>query len=221
MYKCQGRGIAGAAVRSLAAGVDLLCLGGDNDPALIDEICATASAAVRAGALTIQRIGDAARKVRALQGARPSRDLTWGQAAAAPMPSDRLAAAFEISDRARRWIDEADGRFEFITLEAPVTPAINAVPWGPAASAIPSIQVSSAHAPLPVDGGYVAVVGRDIHRHEDARAFADRAREALGQRVICVEMGMPGPDLGYADIATFGASALVGKVLVELLRGHS
>jgi beta-N-acetylhexosaminidase len=37
--------------------------------------------------------------------------------------------------------------------------------------------------------------------------------------VIAVDMGWPSDDRKYADIATFGASRLVGRALTEYLAG--
>jgi beta-N-acetylhexosaminidase len=64
------------------------------------------------------------------------------------------------------------------------------------------------------------VVGRDIHRHPDARSAVDRIR--AGHRdVVVVDMGWPADDRSYADIATFGASRLAGRALAAFLMGQS
>ncbi|HEX3679270.1 MAG TPA: hypothetical protein VHU90_06085, partial [Galbitalea sp.] len=65
----------------------------------------------------------------------------------------------------------------------------------------------------------VVVVGRDIHRHSDARAAVDRIR-AEHPAVVVVDMGWPADDRTYADIATFGASRLAGRALAALLTGQ-
>ena len=67
-------------------------------------------------------------------------------------------------------------------------------------------------------GEGVLVVGKDNHRHAFARAAVDRLR-AERERVLVVDMGWPSDDRAYADIATFGASRLVGRALLRLL-GH-
>ena len=66
------------------------------------------------------------------------------------------------------------------------------------------------------------VVGQDIHRHAFARAAVDRLR-AEHTQVLVVDMGWPSPDRRYADVATFGASALMGRALLAFLRssGHA
>ena len=73
---------------------------------------------------------------------------------------------------------------------------------GPAA---PDLPRSSARRSL--------VVGQDIHRHAFARAAVDRLRPSTRQ-VLVVDMGWPSPDRRYADVATFGASALMGRALL-------
>ena len=62
----------------------------------------------------------------------------------------------------------------------------------------------------------VLVVGRDIHRHAFARDAVDRLRTA-GVDVLVVDMGWPSDDRRYADVATFGASALMGRALLTWL----
>jgi len=62
----------------------------------------------------------------------------------------------------------------------------------------------------------VLVIGKDNHRHAFARAAIDRLR-AERERVLVVDMGWPSDDRAYADLATFGASRLVGRALLELL----
>lgn len=60
---CAGRGIPEAAVLSLAAGADLLCIGADKDAGLVREIQAGIVAAVRAGRLAESRLVDAADRI--------------------------------------------------------------------------------------------------------------------------------------------------------------
>ena len=47
-------------------------------------------------------------------------------------------------------------------------------------------------------------------------AAIDRLR-AERDSVLVVDMGWPSDDRAYADVATFGASRLVGRALIELL----
>jgi beta-N-acetylhexosaminidase len=96
--------------------------------------------------------------------------------------------------------------------------AVGTLPWGPFAAGIEPVAVIEPdhHAPagLP-DGALVIVVGKDNHRFGWARAAIDALR-SRGD-VIAVDMGWPDPDYAYADIATFGASRLVGAALLRLI----
>jgi beta-N-acetylhexosaminidase len=62
----------------------------------------------------------------------------------------------------------------------------------------------------------VLVVGRDIHQHPFARAAVDGLRTA-NVDLLVVEMGWPSDDRRYADVATFGASPLIGRALLAWL----
>ena len=74
--------------------------------------------------------------------------------------------------------------------------------------------------PPPIAEVPVLVVGRDIHRHAFARAVVDRLR-AEHESVLVVDMGWPSDDRRYADVATFGASRLVGRALLAFLAGET
>ena len=60
------RGIPEAAVLSIAAGADLLCIGADNDVDLVRAIQAALVAAVRSGRLAEERLAEASKAVGAL-----------------------------------------------------------------------------------------------------------------------------------------------------------
>jgi beta-N-acetylhexosaminidase len=62
----------------------------------------------------------------------------------------------------------------------------------------------------------VLIVGRDIHRHPFARHAIDSLRSHHFD-VLVVDMGWPSEDRRYADVATFGASRLMGRALLEWL----
>ena len=55
-----------------------------------------------------------------------------------------------------------------------------------------------------------------IHRHPFARDVVDRLRSQHAD-VLVVDMGWPSDDRQYADVATFGASRLMGDVLLKWL----
>ena len=110
--------------------------------------------------------------------------------------------------------------------------AVGTAPWGPfaAAAADPAAPEAVAFTANPAvvftEGDHpdlvlaaqspVLVIGKDNHRHAFAREAIDRLR-AERDSVLVVDMGWPSEDRRYADIATFGASRLVGHALLRLL----
>jgi len=64
--------------------------------------------------------------------------------------------------------------------------------------------------------GPVLVIGKDLHRHPFAVAAIDALR-AVRDDVVTIDMGWPADDRAVADIATFGASRLVGAALIDLV----
>jgi beta-N-acetylhexosaminidase len=76
----------------------------------------------------------------------------------------------------------------------------------PEGSALPPVQPDQP----------ILVVGRDIHQHPFAREAVDRMRSRHVD-VLVVDMGWPSADHRYADVATFGASRLMGRALLRWL----
>ncbi|UFS58989.1 glycoside hydrolase family 3 N-terminal domain-containing protein [Subtercola endophyticus] len=64
----------------------------------------------------------------------------------------------------------------------------------------------------------VVVIGRDNHRVSWVRRLVDTLRRS--NDVLVVDMGWPDAERQYADIATFGASRLVGEALLIALASH-
>lgn len=203
-------GIPEAAARALIAGCDLLCIGTDNTDAQLAEIEGTIMAAVEGGRLATDRLDDAARRVRRLAtqftAARAAAPLTD----ASPPEFDlaRTAATFDVRPGVR-----VHPNRQLIAVEAGSNAAVGVVPWALGVDA----RIHSGESPgeVPPDRQLV-IIGRDNHRHEWVRDLVDRARlEHPG--VLVVDMGWPGDDRGYADVATFGASAHVGEALFDWL----
>ena len=104
-----------------------------------------------------------------------------------------------------------------VRLQARPNSAAGPTPWGPPRHPVRDRRDGGPTAPAaPIRGEAVLVVGQDIHRHAFARAAVDRLRAEHGQ-VLVVDMGWPSPDRRYADVATFGASALMGRALLTFL----
>ena len=198
------------------AGCDLLCLGTNNTDADLSAI----ESAVGAATLGFGRVEEAAGRVRALADdlavdppVVPEPDDAW------PGGPDQLIRSFDVQPAAAAWRDGTRVRsVTVVRLEARPNSAAGPTPWGPPRTQ--SEIVVSGDRPLaaaPIPDGPILVVGQDIHRHAFARAAVDRLR-AEHPDVLVVDMGWPSPDRHYADVATFGASALIGRALLNFLR---
>ena len=199
----RGRGIPEAAVLSLVAGADLLCLGADKDLALVREVQSAVVTAVETGRLPETRLVEAADRVEALRRRTmepqpTSTDQLVGAGRAVTLegvlPDLRGAAVVSVSGRANIAVGEAV--------------------WGLPADA----WVEPGQAPdSPVGHGPLVVQVRDAHRHVEVGALL-RVLET-GRPVVVVEWGWPGPyDGRSARICTRGSSLPAVGAVRELLR---
>ncbi|MCS5732664.1 beta-N-acetylhexosaminidase [Herbiconiux daphne] len=216
-------GIPAAAVRALAAGCDLLCIGTKNTEQQLDEIVERVEAAVAGGELEASRIADANARLRALVAAVGASAAGAGEHGALP-DADRVAEAFAIDVAADA--DLGGAGWHVVRVDTIANIAVGVVPWGPfralveAGSDLPVHEVderswreSIGHIP---EAASVLVIGKDNQRRPEVVALIDALR-ARQPRMVTVDMGWPGDDPAYAQIATFGASALVGEALAGLL----
>jgi beta-N-acetylhexosaminidase len=231
-------GIPGAAAAALAAGCDLLCIGTENTAEQLDEIEAAVLAAVDAGTLPPARLAEAADRVHRLAVGTLTATLATpipptAQATTEPsFDTARIRASFAVNARAAQWLAAAPGSFSVVRLDTGSNIAVGGAPWGPFAEvdAHPGSDLAAAwrarhlvsrgsgdvaELVLPAEAP-VLVIGKDNHRHPFVRDLVDTLRtERLD--VLVVDMGWPSDDLAYADIATYGASRLAGRALLELL----
>ncbi|MFC7432396.1 MULTISPECIES: glycoside hydrolase family 3 N-terminal domain-containing protein [unclassified Agrococcus] len=201
-------GIPEAAVRALAAGCDLLCLGTATGPQGMDAIEAAVLAAVADGRLPEERVRDAGRRVHALAAASP-----------APLPLDelgdvvddelgRIAATFSVTDAGSAWLGRVRGDRRTATtvrIERAANIAAGAVPWDPFAA---SVVVEPGAVPT-LEPGPVLLLGKDLERGDESRATVEGLRER--HDALVVDLGWSAGEL--ADVATFGASRAVGEAL--------
>ena len=191
-------GVPEAAVRALAAGVDLLCLGSATTEEQYLAVHEAVCEALASGRLSQERVTEAAGRVRALA----DRPATGPSA-------EQVARAFTLSDAASTWL-ASPAPVAVVQVESAANLAVGAVSWGPA----------SLGATLPADavpaGSKVAVVGRAIGPDHPALATAEGLK-AAGHAVALVECGWP---RGGADIETYGASPVVARALLAVLRGE-
>lgn len=224
-------GMAGAAVAALRAGCDLLCLGTENTDAQLDHIEEAVNGAVADGTLAFSSVSEAVSRVRGL-----AEDLKAAREAAGPPPGfepgwpkdeAELIHIMDVQSGASEWRGRAAGHYTVVRLEADPNIAVGTTPWGPFAAlrpehsafaAQPAFLIAPERSGLPPlqPGQSVLVIGRDIHRHPFARDVVDRLRSQHAD-VLVVDMGWPSDDRQYADVATFGASRLMGDVLLKWL----
>jgi beta-N-acetylhexosaminidase len=229
-------GMAGAAVAALRAGCDLLCLGTENTDAQLAAIERAVSNAVAEGTLASSRVSEAVSRVQGL-----TADLEAARAAVGepqdfppgwPRDEAELADTFDVQPGAADWRARASGRYTVVRLEADPNIAVGATPWGPFAAvaanrATPAASAFAAQPMLLISPERIAlpslqsdepalVIGRDIHQHRFAREAVDRLRFGHAD-VLVVDMGWPSEDRGYADVATFGGSLLMGRALLDWL----
>ena len=239
-------GIPEAAVRALGAGCDLLCVGVDTTPEEFHEIVSHVVSAVADGRLDASRVADAAARVRALsEGFAPAPLPAVTPEPRAAVTAEEIvtiAASFGGLDAVPEWVrSHPDAAVVRIDTEANM--AVGFAPWGPFAAVAHPFPGGEIEAAAFVARGIVGigagddpaetlplaelaetgviVAGRDIHQHGYARAAVDALR-AAGVPLLVVELGWPeaGADRGgtdYADLTTFGSSALVGAALIHLL----
>ncbi|WP_061962857.1 glycoside hydrolase family 3 protein [Demequina aurantiaca] len=219
-------GIARAAVLAIDGGCDLLCIGTKNTDAQMGEIVAAIDAAVSSGELASDRLADAARRVESLgstlanrrSALQPPVDLELGKVPG--LTTEVVASAFAVTDAARELIEDPRP-VAWLQLQPAFNIAVGPAPWGPfatgrvEASAVGSSMNAATLVDRVPEGALPIVVGKDNHRHEWIRDAIDALR-ARGD-VIVVDMGWPDESLAYADIATFGASRLVGDALLDLI----
>jgi beta-N-acetylhexosaminidase len=208
-------GIPAAAVRALAAGCDLLCIGTDNTDEQLDEIEREIGDAVHGGLLDAARLAEAAARTRAL-----AQDLL-AEAARVPesgLPSDesafpleRTIAAFDIRPGV---VVHSDRVLVSMVTEANI--AFGASPWGVEAAGANTLWVYEGEAIRVPFGAQPVVIGKDNHRLPWMREAIDQARHEYPNAVV-IDMGWPSDDRAYADVATFGGSQHVGSALLSWL----
>ncbi len=198
-------GIPDAAVRAIAAGCDLLCIGTDNTRDQLEGIAAALDAAVATGRLSPERLAEAASRVASL-------------AVDERIPIPAYGTDF---DRGRT-ADSFDGRLaagdpvQLFQIETAANIAVGDAPWGLAATGA-AFTVLREGDPVEVAAGRRAVlVGRDNHRHAWVRNLIDDVR-ARHPSAVAVDVGWPSADRRYADLATFGASRHTALALLDAL----
>jgi beta-N-acetylhexosaminidase len=205
-----GRGIAQAAVLSLRAGADLLCIGPDKDVRLVRDVQRAIVDAVRSGDLAAERLAEAAAQCRRLA----VRDPAAGATVAAGIGVRQLAGARAALRVEGRLPDLHEALV--VSIESEPNIAVGRVPWGLPAD----IRIGPGDT-VPPGREALLVQVREAHRRPDVRALLERI--ASERPVVVLEWGWPG-DLGagLADVprlAAFGSSQPSVAAVAEVLHG--
>jgi beta-N-acetylhexosaminidase len=206
----SGIGVNEGAVRALEAGADAICLGptvGEAAGAAVhDEIVE----ATRDGRLSEERLGEAARRVRA---------VAESTASATPVTGPRREVGLEAARRAL--IVHGDLLIDEPALVVELESSHSIASDPPAASLADSLgaerlRLSPGEGAEEVTGRRAVVVVRDAHRHSWQRDLVD----SLGGDVLVVETGLahwrPPHAAGY--IATRGSGRINLEAAAERLR---
>ena len=229
-------GLAGATVRALAAGVDLVCLGNRSGEREVLALREAVADAVTQGVLGQERLEQAAARVaefgawrRALAAAHPAVPASPGLGLAAA----RRAVRVRLTGEAVLPLAAAPHLVEFGVPGTVVSG--EGVPWGlrPALAALlPGTTHTTLAAGAPLDRETLAAVlaaaasrplvlaVRDAHRRPTVRQWI---AALLAQRpdAVVVELGVPhGDPGGSVFVATHGAARVCGQAAAETLAGR-
>lgn len=211
-------GIGPAAVRSLRAGADLLCLGARVDEALCEQVVESVATAVADGELPLRRLEEAVARTATLAG------WTLGEVTVEEEPADLGYQAARRAIRVDGTIDGLAGAL-VVQLESAHNIAEGRVPWGLRphlpASAVWEVDATRCTAEeLRQRAGTrpIVLVGRHLHRSSSARTLVEKV--AADHPCVVVEMGWPSswrPAGTWAFITTHGASYACGAALADTL----
>ncbi|MFC6017671.1 glycoside hydrolase family 3 protein [Plantactinospora solaniradicis] len=211
-------GIGPAAVRALAGGADLLCIGAQVDAELVELVVAEIVAALRDGRLDLTRVEQAAGRTATL--------AAWTRAAA-PV----RVAGTDLGYAAARRAVQVEGILSggdtplVVQLFATSTIAEGRVPWGlgPHLGGAEQLRVVAAETDAETlrsraAGRPIVLVGRHLHRLPGGPELVETL--AGSHPVTVVEMGWPSrwrPNGVRAFVTTYGASHANGRAAAELL----
>ncbi|WP_262281547.1 glycoside hydrolase family 3 N-terminal domain-containing protein [Micromonospora sp. MA102] len=211
-------GVGPAAVRALAAGADLLCIGAKVDAGLVEHVVEEIVAALADGRLDRARVEEAAGRAAEL--------AAWtGAAGAAAETPDGLGYAAAL--RAVRVEGDVTGLTAPLVVQVHATSTIaeGRVPWGlgphlAGAEVVRAVAGETDPDELRALAGDrpVVLVGRHLHRLPGARELVDAL--AATHQVTVVEMGWPGgwrPAGARAFVTTYGASHANGRAAAQVL----
>lgn len=227
--------VEAAAVASLLAGADLLCLGADWDRARVHAVADAVVEAVRDGTLPPARLGEAAGRVRALGEACAARREARGVGSSTPTRGDagsRASAAARAAVRLEGHLPDLAGAVVVRVVQT-ANAAVGSVPWGlgdALAAVLPDVTPVDADpgaAATPVlasaTGLPLVVAARDTHRSPAVRGWLAAVLAARPDLVL-VDLGWPSdatpvPPQG-ALVRAHGASPVSAAAVAAVLAGR-
>jgi beta-N-acetylhexosaminidase len=214
-------GIGGAAVRSLAAGADLLCLGPEQTGSsrAIEEAVDAVCRAVESGDLPLERLTEAAKRVDALRSA-------WSSNTMRHDADDVIDAARQMSHRIASALTAQaptfDGPATVARVDTGTNLAVGDTSWG-------RLDLGGEQLDLTADdldrtgvlAGEVAVVVRRATAVPVVWAWIQTQLTA-NPRTVLVELGWPDPVLDAHDrvVRTYGSAAVLTDALATTMRGN-
>ncbi|WP_320065068.1 glycoside hydrolase family 3 protein [Micromonospora sp. RTGN7] len=211
-------GVGPAAVRALAAGADLLCIGFKVDAGLVERVVAEIVDALGDGRLDRSRVEQAAGRAAAL--------AAWTRAAGVPNPAP-TDLGYAAARRAVRVEGDVTGLGVplVVQVHAASTIAEGRVPWGlgPHLAGLEEVRVVAEETDAAALRGLagsrpIVLVGRNLHRLPGCAELIDAL--AAAHPVTVVEMGWPGrwrPADARAFVITYGASHANGRAAAQAL----
>lgn len=214
-------GAAPGAVLALAAGADLLCIGSQVTPELVEDVVASVIQAIEDGRLPLARVEEAAGRVAALS-AWVARARSEANGVRPATPELGLAAA-KRAVKVEGTLTDLSAAL-VVQLETSTTIAEGRVPWGLSphmTTNATKLVASTANADevLALAGSNpIIVTGRNLHRLTGAPALINAL--AAAHDVVVLEMGWPSPwrpENAKAFVTTYGASNANGRAAAETL----
>lgn len=213
-------GIGGAAVLSLAAGADLLCLGPEQteSPTSIEEAVDAVRSAVESGDLPLARLTEAAKRVEALR-------ESWSGVAVREDAQEVIDAAREASARVAAALTagapDLGGPATVVRIDTGTNLAVGDTAWGRLDLGADLIELTADDVThTSVLDGAVAIV---VRRATAVPVVWDWIQRQLAgnPRTVLVELGWPDPALDTYDrvVRTYGSAAVLTDALATAMRG--
>jgi beta-N-acetylhexosaminidase len=197
------RTIPEAAVLSLAAGVDLLCLGPETDPVLVRQVRDAIVDAVTSGGLAEDRLREAAARAGTARVSTSTTSQPGIQSGSGASEAIRIDGTLPRLTGAR-----------LVRVDSEPSIAVGPVPWGlPTDLAVHPDDPAAVNRLLDAASPLVLQV-RDAHRHPGTLGLVERIAPAA-----VIEWGWPGPwpGAGVPRIRTHGTSMPMYAAVRQLL----